>query len=82
MGRWNNIPGTATLSVCWDELVEDGTENPHELQLLLLEAVMKEKNNVKINPEEEFENAEIEIDFTSSGYYEEAKISGLSLIHI
>lgn len=74
MGRWSNVHGTAYVSTCWDELIEE--ENPHGLQLLFLEAVLKENNNVKINPEEEFKSIEIEINFSSSGYYTEAKTYG------
>jgi hypothetical protein len=76
MSSWTNVPGTATVDFSWEDMFDEEAENPVELQLLLLEAVLKKYGDVKIDPEKEFSDAQLEIEFTSTGYCDPGKLSG------
>jgi len=68
--KWSGEPGTANVIVQWDDLVEEDEENPEELRLLFLENFIKETNKIEVDPEDEFYEVTLEIDFESSGYHD------------
>ena len=66
---WTNVEGSTSFEIKWNDLEDKDAKNPHELQLLIIDALVQ-KGNVNINPREEFEYICLNVEFLSSGYYD------------